>query len=264
MSYNYIGCYKDTGNRALPNFFPNISDPNVCKNKALSLGHNIYAMQYGNQCFTGTNLQQATQYGQYPNSVGPFGNIAQVFCGTQAMPWTNKLYYANPSTMPSTNLSPNELACYQSNYPDLSGLNPDQLQNHWNTIGKSQNRNSQCPGTQTVSGNYNYIGCYNDTGNRAIPNWRNNGVYVKSVDECRTLAEQNRDTIFGVQNGGACFTGNDLTKATQYGQNFNGQQCGGSMGAAWTNKVYVRGQPFPPPVPPIPVLGRQNFNEANN
>jgi hypothetical protein len=161
--------------------------------------------------------------------------------------------------MPGSQLSPNQLQCYQDNYPDLSGLNPQQLQNHWNTVGRGQNRNNQCPGIQTVSGKYKYIGCYNDTGNRAVPNQR---ASVSTVDQCRAQAEQNKETIFSVQDGSQCFTGNDLQRATQYGVNYNKQSCGNSLGGVWTNKIYVRGEPFPPPPPPIPSLSKQNFNEA--
>ena len=65
--------------------------------------------------------------------------------------------------------------------------------------------------------------------------------------------------IFGVQDGGQCFTGSNLQQAIQYGQQFNGNSCP-QMGGSWTNQVYVRGQPYPPPLPPIPQLSQNNFN----
>jgi hypothetical protein len=244
-NYQYQGCFNDTGNRAIPNYTGQVNSPQQCATIAQQNNSNVYGVQDGGQCFIGNNIQQAMEYGQN------YGN-----CGYLGSAWTNQVYYTPPNTMCGYQMNNNELQCYKNNYPDLSNLNNQQLQQHWSSIGCNQQRNNQCPNYQTISGNYIYNGCFNDTGNRAIPNYRGN---VNTVDECRQIAEQNRETVFGVQYYGQCFTGTNEQQAKEYGQNFNGNACP-YLGSSWTNQVYVRGQPFPPPLPPLPKLTQQNFN----
>ena len=155
------------------------------------------------------------------------------------------------------NMTPKQINTYKNNYPDVAHLNNEQIVHHWNNIGKVQGRSNDSPPIQTVSGKYKYVGCYNDKNNRAIPKLMNhNGGNVKSVDECREYAEKNRQMVFGVQNGSQCFIGNNIDKAKEYGENY-GENCGGALGGSWTNRVYVRGEPF---IPPIPHLHNINFN----
>jgi hypothetical protein len=78
---------------------------------------------------------------------------------------------------------------------------------------------------------YNYLGCYNDTGNRSIPNYVGN---VNSKDECEDYAISNNAALYGVQYYGQCFIGNDISKAAQYGATSNCPDMGGS----WTNQIY--------------------------
>ena len=81
---------------------------------------------------------------------------------------------------------------------------------------------------------YNYIGCYNDSSNgRAIPTQMPN---VPNEQGCQQYAIQNNASIFGLQDYGQCFIGNNMTQATEYGPASN---CP-SMGGAWTNQVYSR------------------------
>lgn len=103
-----------------------------------------------------------------------------------------------------------------------------------------------------------------NSGPRALPNYR--GI-VNSIDECESLATSNKDSLFGVQGGKAyggqamCFTGNDPINAKQYGLNVNRNRCP-VMGGSWTNQVYQRTVPFPPPQPPQPVLTDANFAQS--
>jgi hypothetical protein len=81
---------------------------------------------------------------------------------------------------------------------------------------------------------YNYIGCYNDSSNgRAIPTYVGN---IPNEQGCQELAIQNNASIFGLQDYGQCFIGNNMTQATEYGPASN---CP-SMGGPWTNQVYSR------------------------
>jgi hypothetical protein len=60
------------------------------------------------------------------------------------------------------------------------------------------------PIPKTMNGDYEYVGCFADTIERAIPTFRGK---VTTVDECRVQAEAYSDDIFGVQAGNQCFTG---------------------------------------------------------
>jgi len=164
------------------------------------------------------------------------------------------------STRPiKTLMNSNQLQCYKDNYPDLSALNSEQLQNHWDTIGKSENRNNDCPGAQTISGNYAYAGCYNnpDPDHMAVPNFRQN---VSSIDECSSIADRNNESIFALRFNGQCWTGTDKDRAKSFGPNFDKNSCNWKNGAEWTVPLYIRNKPFPPPEPPVPQLTNYNFN----
>ena len=166
-----------------------------------------------------------------------------------------------PPTSCAYQMSSTELQCYKNNYPeDLTNMNNTQLQNHWSTTGCKQGRNNQCASQQTSSGLYNYKGCYNDTGIRAIPTYQTN---VSSVNQCAQIAESKNQNVFGVQYGGQCFTGLNKEQAYQYGANFNKASCP-TLGGAWTNQVYVRSNSFPSPSAPVPYLTNPNFASKEN
>jgi hypothetical protein len=55
-----------------------------------------------------------------------------------------------------------------------------------------------------MTGNFEFVGCFADVGERAIPKY--NG-WVKNADECRAKAEANKHDVFGLQYGGECWTG---------------------------------------------------------
>jgi len=166
-----------------------------------------------------------------------------------------------PPTSCSYQMSSTELQCYKNNYPeDLTNMNNTQLQNHWSTTGCKQGRNNQCASQQISSGMYNYKGCYNDTGIRAIPLMNGN---VSSVNQCAQIAESKNQNVFGVQYGGECWTCINEQTAYQYGANFNKASCP-ILGGAWTNQVYVRSNSFPSPSAPVPYLTNPNFASKEN
>jgi hypothetical protein len=51
------------------------------------------------------------------------------------------------------------------------------------------------PAIPKTIGDYEYVGCYQDKAERAIPTI---GGIVKTADECRAKAEANFDNIFGL------------------------------------------------------------------
>jgi hypothetical protein len=90
---NYIGCYKDTSNRAMTayNKGKHIYNNKTCQSAAESIGATYYALQDSKsgknaQCFTSSNLSQATQY-------GIASNCTQVSSGVwSGGGWSNALY----------------------------------------------------------------------------------------------------------------------------------------------------------------------------
>jgi len=94
-----------------------------------------------------------------------------------------------------------------------------------------------------MSNDYRYVGCYWDNFvlrnqdpnvyTRSIPNQMKD---VSSVNECAQIAEDNNATVFGVQNGKACFIGDDLEHALNAGP-YAGQ-CA-PLGNAYINQVYT-------------------------
>jgi hypothetical protein len=205
------------------------------------------------------------------------GNIAEVLLFTNILSdldsekvsaylsnkW-NKILYHLPYTLCSYVLQPNELQCYQNNYPDLKGLSSKELQQNWSETGCIQNRNNQCPSFQKTSGLYNYAGCYNSlpagsTGFLSIPD--NQGI-VSTIDDCQDIASKNKASVFGVQtnqNGKPeCWTGSNINRAFKYNENYNRHECK-NLGTKYTQQVYTLSKPFPPPPQTQPELTQTNF-----
>lgn len=70
----YEGCFQDKNTRAIPNLQPEgyAFTVDSCAQRAIDLGHTVFGLQdikgsYA-QCFTGTNLENATQYGKTVNN----------------------------------------------------------------------------------------------------------------------------------------------------------------------------------------------------
>jgi hypothetical protein len=88
-----------------------------------------------------------------------------------------------------------------------------------------------------------YIGCYVDTGDRAMPN-TSNGQYLP-FDDCKNLAAGYKYFATQDANGsgsGWCAASNDLATATKYGKASSCTKNGDNwMGSAWSNAVYSTG-----------------------
>lgn len=111
---------------------------------------------------------------------------------------------------------------------------------HWKYYGCVEGRNFNCSKPPSTIGKYDYKGCYYDGHiERALPNYRGK---VNSLEECRAIAENKRDTIFGVMNGEDCYTGNDMTKLKKYGM---ANKCS-RLGRASAYQVFERRKPFDP------------------
>lgn len=80
---NYLGCYRDDPARTIPNFRGNVYGNPVkeCADLAKLNTDNIFGLQYGMQCFTGTN--------------SPYNRIGQVAgnnCSPVGDSWTQQVY----------------------------------------------------------------------------------------------------------------------------------------------------------------------------
>jgi len=246
------GCYADTSNRAIPNYRGNVTEFEQCANLASTNNDFVFGVQYGGQCWTGRNIPNSEKYGTLiensciMNGIDLGGEGAQFVY--QGPDYTNANYI----------LSTSELDCYRKRYPDLANLNDTQLQEQWKNQGANQNRDNQCPTIQQTSGLYDYKGAWADQDIKAIPTLRNSGI-SGTVDECKSIAEANQETVFGLQNYGQCYTGNNESDAYQYGPIYDRLKIN-SGGTALTNMVYVRKEAFPDPIPPAPILTSPNFS----
>lgn len=246
------GCFNDKSSRSLPNYRGNIKTPEDCANLATSNNDTIFGVQNRGECWTGRSNSKVEQYGKISDDNCIMNGA---FLGGT---WTQFVYEGPSNTSPDYKLSSTELDCYKKRYPDLANLNNNELQTHWTNKGANQNRNNQCPTVQQTSGLYNYKGAYNDQAARAIPTFVNQNI--TSVDQCQSIAEANKQTVFGVQNGNQCFTGNNESNAYQYGEVYDGNKIG-ALGSPWTNMVYVRSTSFPDPAPDPPNLTSPNFSD---
>jgi len=277
--------YPSDGGIQIKNLtFGNLSDSLKCSSSNICLGfepdNRAYCYGSTEGCLWGQNSCNTDNdcKNTYNITSPKYNGGGDEYCtaplNTLSSSWPSaacpNIYQENTVSQYSCNyqMSNSELKCYQNNNPDLSGLNSTQLQQNWSTSGCKEKRNNQCPSYESNSGLYNFIGCYNDMcyngsdGPRALPNYRG---LVSSIDQCESLANNNQETFFGVQDGtgigngnAQCFTGNDQESATQYGLNVNRNKCG-SLGGWCTQQVYQRSTPFAPPQPPQPVLTQADF-----
>jgi len=93
---------------------------------------------------------------------------------------------------------------------------------------------------------YVSVGCYKDTGNRAIPTLEGmdpilDGHYshrLNAIAKCAVAALKRKYRIFAVQNGGQCFGSATAQKTfDKYGKS---TACGNDgEGGEWANQVYL-------------------------
>jgi len=83
-NYQYRGCYRDTGDRALPLQLPNVNSVDECYKQAMTKGYNTFGLQYYGQCFVGNN----TDWDKY-------GALDNKSCGDLGSAWNNQIYTIN-------------------------------------------------------------------------------------------------------------------------------------------------------------------------
>jgi len=90
---------------------------------------------------------------------------------------------------------------------------------------------------------YTHLGCWRDTGNRAVPQLdgsdaRLKGSYSRRADainKCYQVAKERKLVLFAVQDGGWCAGSSNLNGYKKYGKATN---CKNGKGGGWANDVY--------------------------
>jgi hypothetical protein len=89
--YQYKGCFRDSGDRALPFYQGNVSSREQCADRAQAAGMNTFALQYYGECWTGNHPNQ---------NYARFGSAGS--CPDFGGAWSQQVYY-NPDIKPSVN-----------------------------------------------------------------------------------------------------------------------------------------------------------------
>nr|XP_039248870.1 uncharacterized protein LOC120326615 [Styela clava] len=304
VSYASIGCFRDTGNRAIPqadgrfqslrDSYPQRKDAIAkCARIATDLGYKVFAVQNGGWCATGSEAHMTYQ------KYGPSNGCRK---DGEGGPWANHVYGLNGwKPEPLSELSLLDLGCWRDNgkraipgvdailtkrygpytarkdaiqkcgnYAKSKGYSVFAVQNGgWCATSKNAEDTFDKYGPYSTCGKdgeggpwgsqvykitkknfnthvrYQYIGCFKDTRNRAIPqaDGRFNTLrdtYKRrkdAVQKCAMVASSLGFKAFAVQNGGWCATGkNAHLTYSKYGPSSNCQKDG--RGGSWANAVY--------------------------
>lgn len=198
-----------------------------CKNAAIDGGYQYFGLQYGNSS-TGKGYCAVTN-----DSVGATKN------GTSyAISGGIALWSTNTSTGPGSTAT---LTIQGS----LSIINSSGAAIFSTPGGSDNSANGNVnvgfsDGKPTPS---NYVGCYADTGNRAMPNTSNN-QYLP-LEQCKQLAKDHNYSYYAMQNNnqslnGWCAGSNNMNEIKKYGiaTNCTRLSDGTIGGGGWANAVY--------------------------
>jgi len=196
----------------------------TCKNTAIDGGHKYFALQNVNSS-KGTGYCAVSNDFVAPSKNGP----AYVITGGI------QLWSSNTPTNSANTATLTEQGA-------LSVLNSGGTSIFSTSVPTVTKNNVNKP--------FNYIGCYKDTGNRALPTSNGNG---KTYDTCSSITTAKGAKYFGLQyvqgnQTAECWSGSDLIKAKQYGLATNCSQLkdGTWVGGSWSNAVYNNVEPTVP------------------
>ncbi|XP_035674439.1 uncharacterized protein LOC118414482 isoform X3 [Branchiostoma floridae] len=222
--YFSIGCWKDTGNRAIPtlegkdarldgSYTARANAIEKCYQVAKSLGYRAFAVQHGGWC-----AGSATAHKTY-NKYGPYSTCQH---DGEGGPWGNEVYLISGMFIPNK--------------------------------GGGEVAKIQGP-------KYLTLGCWKDSSNRAISTLektdeRLDGSYTAradAIEKCYQVAKSRGFSVFAVQNGGECFgSATALGTYKKYGPSSSCQKDG--EGGGWANEVYLMktGEPIALPKGYVP------------
>jgi len=81
--FKYMGCWGDAGDRAISNYSGQVTSAEQCYSIAKQRNATVFGLQYGGECFTGTN--SASEWQRY-------GKRDDVGCTPLGGTWTNQVY----------------------------------------------------------------------------------------------------------------------------------------------------------------------------
>ena len=101
---------------------------------------------------------------------------------------------------------------------------------------------------------YTHLGCWRDTGNRAVPQMdgsdpRIRGAYQRranAINKCYQVARERKMVLFAIQHGGWCAAAPNFNGYKKYGKS---NKCRNGKGGPWANDVYRIMNPIRPAVP---------------
>ena len=86
----YKGCWGDSGDRAISNYSGQVTSADQCYTIAKQNNASVFGLQFGGQCFTGTNKDW-----------NRFGKRDDASCGPLGSAWTNQVYTIGSSSASS-------------------------------------------------------------------------------------------------------------------------------------------------------------------
>jgi hypothetical protein len=219
---NYEGCYADNVTSPLMTFIngsPTLENPTngtfdyeQCQQSASDGGYQYFALQ-------SVNSETSKGYCAVSNSLSDSKSLGDGLIPTNMTP----LWASNTSGQTGN-------TAILKNTGALSVLNSSS-----SSVFNTPYRNARPS---------NYLGCYGDNPNRAMPLY-NNGSQQYNLQQCQQIAQQNGATYFGLQNstsGGnaQCTLSSDWAQTSEYGVAGNCTKIGdGSWsGGGWSNAVY--------------------------
>jgi hypothetical protein len=138
-SYSYQGCFRDSGDRALPGRLPNVNSVAQCASLAKQAGMKNFGLQYYGECWVGNN----SDWDRY-------GRLSDQGCGALGSAWNNQVYtHDNSTAVPEQNVYGNNGTVTCERYCGGIGGGP------WNSELPRDWNGARCVGTPENPG----LGC---------------------------------------------------------------------------------------------------------
>ncbi|XP_020631489.1 uncharacterized protein LOC110068454 [Orbicella faveolata] len=249
-----LGCFKDTGRRAIPilegksrflrgNYQRRRYAIQKCLMEAAKRRYRVFGVQHGGQCFSGPHAHRT--YGKYGRSNrcrngkgGAWANDVYLISGKCRKRTTQ----GNCCAFPFRYRGRIYNRCARNRRGQRwCALTPDYSKDRlWGYC-----RGGRKPAPIRISGvTIKSIGCFRDTGRRAIPQMDGRGILVRdfyrrradAIFKCALEAMRRNYRFFAVQHQGWCATGPRAHMT--FGKYGRSNRCRNGKGGPWANDVY--------------------------
>lgn len=224
VEFTTIGCYKDTANRALPNYIYNERDPTIknyggrkidwfnwneyfpgfacrCAEKAKQLGYNLFGLQFYGECWAGNSNQDNYEKHGADTKGCIQDDFQECHKGTRycmGKQWRNMVYRIEDTSCPTVAFE--KVGCFRDLHRKLARPLPEYI------------ANDRDPTVKTGF-----------SGKRI--DWRNWDMFVPDFAcRCAMKAKEKNYTFFGMQFYGECWSGPD-SHLTYYRDGISGSRC---------------------------------------